>query len=595
MRHMPAPLGPTLASMSTTPRTPSRVASALAFVGAQTAALVLLFGPIAGQQWWQGFRGYFANDQMSYAAIATNVAQGNLAFVEPFTLTGTSFYPSAWYQVVGLVAWATGLPVWVLWQVMGALVVMAAVATVGWLGLKLSGRSWAPLLPGLALLTGTLATLTSGDWLSVLGHHAVLWGPFGSLFTLNAEVIGVSLAAIALSLLVRAATGGSKALVIVAAGLIGAIANVQTYSFLASSFLAALVIAIASVLLTRARFLAIVSAVAMVVVLAAGPAIANAIGPLPLFGLLLATLAPAAWPLAKRHWQTTLFGLIAVGVLASPQVIRTLLGVASKDPFLLYRQESSQDLGVPLGPAALAALPLVVVGVACALVVWRRRQPVLAALLIALPVASIVMSTNDRWGFNQEPYRFWLQYEILGALLLMPVAAWAVSNWRPTPQPRRAIAAVIAAIAVVTWAVSAYDTVAWWRFTEAQGVLSTTDTRAVAVQSVLKGREGLVMSSHCLDPRLLKLISKGPVAFYNAGLAWPANELDFKIFQDAGRRAGEDFQALQAADVRWVITDSACPTEWNFGANQRVLQVGEQAYEFDGEQQVITVWMVQRL
>ena len=572
-----------------------RLGATLSFAGAQVIVLLLLFGPIAGQQWWQGFRAYFANDQLSYAAIAVNVSQGNLAAVEPFTLTGTSYYPSAWYYLVGLASWASKVPVWVTWQVLGALVVMGAVAVVGWAALRVSSRAWAPLLPGLALLTGTLALRTSGDWLTVLGHHAVLWGPFGTLFTLNAEAIGVSIAAAAISLVVLASASRHRWLVVLGAALIGALANVQTYSFLASAFLAALIVAVASVLAYRAYWLALASAALLIAVVVAGPAIAAATGPLPLFGLLIAALIPAAWPLAAAHMRLALPAVVALAILAAPQVLRTMAGIAGKDPFLLYRQESTLDLGVPPGPALVAALPVLLIGVACAVVVWRRRQPVLAAVLIALPVASIVMSTNDRWGFNQEPYRFWLQYEILGALLLTPVLAWSIANAAGLARPRRAAAAVAAIVAVVAWAASAMDVTGWWRFASDQGIVSATDARADAINAILDGREGLVMSSQCLDPRVLKLVHGGPVAFYNAGLAWPASEHDFKIFQDVGRRAGEDYNALNAAHVAWVITDSACPTEWNFGPGQLLLQVSQQPYEAGGQQQELTLWMVQHL
>ena len=215
-------------------------------------------------------------------------------------------------------------------------------------------------------------------------------------------------------------------------------------------------------------------------------------------------------------------------------------------------------------------------------------------MLIALPIAVIIMATNDLWGFNQEPYRFWLQYEILGALLLSVTLAWSLAQLKELAKPRRITAVVALIIAIVVWAVSAWDVTAWWRFASAQGILSTTDARSDALRDLLKDRDGLVMASQCFDPRLLKLIDKGPVAFYNAGLAWPASEQDFKIFQDEGRRAGEDYYALEAANVAWVVTDSSCATDWQFGPNQLVLPVAKQDYLLDGEPQQLRLWSVRR-
>ena len=66
-------------------------------VGIATSLVVvwwIVMGPILGSDPWTGFRLYFANDQLSYARIATNVANGGPWFSEPFTHTGTSYYPS---------------------------------------------------------------------------------------------------------------------------------------------------------------------------------------------------------------------------------------------------------------------------------------------------------------------------------------------------------------------------------------------------------------------------------------------------------------------------------------------------------------------
>ncbi len=591
------------ASRPLTPRT--RLGLVLAFLASEAVVLALLLGPIASQDWTSGFRRYFANDQLSYAAIASNVAQGNVALVEPFTLTGSLYYPSGWYQLMGLVGLVTGLSVPLLWTLLGLLVVSAAVAMVGWTAWRLSGRAWAPLLPGLALLTGTLATVRAGDWLQVLGHHAVLWGPYGSLFTLNAEVAGVSLATIALCLLLLAASGsldpkdpeaaarGRAAAVVGTAAILGLLANVQTYSFLAGSFLAALYLAVVSLLRFPSRARAIVTVALLALVLVAGTAVADIIGPLPLFGLLLLALAPAVWPLARRHAALTLWSLLALAATASPQVGRTLLGVATGDPFLTYRQASSEDLGVPLGPALVAALPLLLVGAFCALAVWRRRRPDLAALLIALLVGVLVLASNDRWGFNQEPYRFWLQFAILASMLLMPVLAWSLTHLRGLSPGRRAATALAGVAAVAAWAVSLPDVVGFWTYARDQGVIATEDPRSDAVRALLTDRDGMVMSSSCLDPRELKLVWPGPVAFYNAGLAWPASEQDFKIFQDVERRAGQDPIALQAAGVTYVLTDSGCSTEWQFPGDQRVLPIATEPYVTDAGTAELTLWLVQ--
>jgi len=109
----------------------SRVPLVVSFVLAEALVLVALLGPIWDREWWRGFRGNFSGDQLSYAAIAANVAEGDPWFVEPFTETGTLFYPSFWYQAMGLISLVTGAPIYLLWTVMGVLAVSTAVLVVG--------------------------------------------------------------------------------------------------------------------------------------------------------------------------------------------------------------------------------------------------------------------------------------------------------------------------------------------------------------------------------------------------------------------------------------------------------------------------------
>lgn len=570
----------------------------LAYVLAQAITLTLLLGPLWGTPWWRGFRRYFANDQLSYAAIATNVSVGDLRLVEPFTLTGSLFYPSLWYQAIGLVARVTGLPVYLVWTLLGLLVVGVAVAVVGWAAYRFSGRAYAPVLPALALLTGSLSTLRAEYWFTSLHEHAVLWGPYGTLFTLNAEVAGLSTAAIALSLLAVASRGAAMAprrraaLVIVAALLVGLLANVQTYSFFTALSLAAVFVATRSLLTYRSRARTLLTIALVAAVFLLGPAAAGVTGPLPTFGLLLLALVPAAGPAARTHPAVAAIALATTALAAAPQVIRTLFGLAGGDPFLLYRQASTDNLGVPTGTAFVAALPLLLIGLVCAIAVWRRRETTLASLLIALPVGVALMASNDRWGFNQEPYRFWLQYGILAALLLSIVLAWSLEQFAAMARPRRIAFAVAGLAAATIWAVGLTDVAGFWSFARQQGVIAVEDARSDAVRRLLADRPDLVMSSVCLDPGVLKLVSRGPVASYNAGLAWPADVGAFAIFKDIPRRAGEDPVALKAAGVGYVLTDSSCADDWRFPADQRVVPLATEGYRQDGDDATITLWRV---
>lgn len=571
-----------------------------AFVVGQAMTLALLLGPLWGLPWWQGFRRYFANDQLSYAAIASNVSIGQIGLVEPFTLTGSLYYPSLWYQLIGLAVRVTGLPVYLMWTLMGLAIVALAVGTAGWLAYRFSSRPYAPLLPALALYTGTFSVRTVDYWYTPLSNHAVLWGPFGTLFTLNAEVAGLALATVAICLLLLASrlSAGSRPalrirLILGAAAIIGLLANVQTYSFITAVSLTALFLSGRSLLQLRSRGLAAITIVLLASVLLLGPVVSRVTGPLPVFGLLLLALMPSVVPLARRQPRLALAAVVVTAVCAAPQVLRTLAGLAAGDPFLTYRQASTQGLSVPLGQGFLAALPLLLVAALCAVALWRRRQVTLTALLIALGAGTVIMASNDRWGFNQEPYRFWLQYAVVGSLLLSVVLAWSLAQVGSMASLRRGFFVLVGMITVVVWAVSVTDIPQFWKYARDQGVISAQDDRADAIRDLLAPHEGLVLSSVCLDPGVLKLISPGPVAYYNAGLAWPADELAFKTFQDVEGRAGQNPAALKVAGVRYVMTDSACATDWQFPADQSVVPARTRDYDWDGQPETLTLWWVQ--
>lgn len=352
-----------------------------AFIGAQGIMLWLLLGPLADRLWRQGFRAYFNNDQLSYAAIATTVANGTFAPVEPLTETGVSFYPSGWYHVIGTVSLITGTPVHATWQVLGLLVVAVAIALLGFLGYRLTRNPIAPLLPGLALATGTFSMFLADYWFTPLGYHAVIWGPYGALFTLNAESIGVMTVAVVFTWLLVSTMRNEEqqrrpaAAIVIAAAILGLLANVQTYSFFSGTSLSVAFLACFALITRPSRTRLIATIAPVVAVLLLGSAIAGITGPLPLFGLLLLATVPASWPLIRQHLRLAIAAIAAFAIAASRQVIRTALGLVTGDDFLGYRQASTEDLGIDLGPALIAALPLLTIAGALLIVGLPSHEP----------------------------------------------------------------------------------------------------------------------------------------------------------------------------------------------------------------------------
>ena len=537
------------------------------FLTAQALSLWALLGPVSNADWTKGFRAYFSNDQLSYAAIAVNSSQSIGSSAEPLTGTGVSFYPSGWYHFLGLVNNVTGVPVNLLWQVLGLAAIGIAIAILGLIAHTLSRRWWAPILPGLALFTGTLSTFIHDYWYTSLSAHAVIWGPFGTLFTLNSGAIALMGGTVALALILwhLLAPSRSNTRIFIAAALIGLLANLHTYAFFTTASFAAAFITITALITAKSRRRTVLVIAATGLVLVFGNPIAALIGPLPLFALLLLVTAIAAYPFIKSNLYTT-FSLIALaGIAASPQVIRTLLGIASQDEFLAYRQGSSLDLGVPLIAAAVAAVPLILFAIYILFVsrvMPGRSQEVIYSFFAATAIGAVIMSTNDLWGFNQEPYRFWLQYSIITGFLISILLAYALSF----QQKRTGLAVLV--VAVLLWLISLADFAGFFSYAREQGVLPTQDSRALAIQELTKeipsGSRELILSSRCTDPQLLKLITSRPVAFFNYGLAWPDNREEIKNLTQADRMTGDTLIGLQAAQVGYVITDSNCDSDWAY-------------------------------
>ena len=546
-----------------------------AFIGAQAIVLFTLLSPLLTRSWLQGFRNYFSNDQLSYSAIATSVSGGNLSAVEPLTETGVSFYPSAWYYVIGIVSWVTGAPVYAVWQVVGLIAVGLGIALLGLLGYRLSRNPIAPLLPGLALVTGTFSVASVDYWYTSLGYHAVIWGPFGTLFTLNAESIGVMTVAVVFTwvvvtalLSVRRQVLFPPVVLVVVAAVLGLLANVQTYSFFTGTSLLVAFGACAGLILRpgRRRLLGVLAGLALVLVF--GRLVAELVGPLPLFGLLLLAMIPAYWPWIREQRWLAVAAVVAFGLAASPQVVRTAVGLISGDDFLNYRQASTQDLGIDLAPALLGALPLIVLMITLFVAALIRprtlESKVMVAMVVALAGGAVIMSMNDLWGFEQEPYRFWLQYSIVGLLSLATVLPWSWKRRREVPQRAARMVVALSVAAGVVWTASLGDVLAFRDYARSQGVIAAEDDYGQALREVVGDDSGMVLSSACLDPQLLRLITGAPVAYFNRGLAWPDKRQEIDQLLDPGRVAASDPAQVGAAGVAFVLTDSACENEWSY-------------------------------
>jgi hypothetical protein len=600
------------------------------------AALVLHLAAQSGMYLAQAgfslgrFRDFFVHDQLGYLAIVKNFSEGEFAAVEPDTETGTISYPRMYYEVIGIIARLTGWDPIVAWNVCGLAVQLALVGLLAAILIGLSRRWWVGLVAPVPFMLGTFSTYTVGDWYTPLESHALIWGPYALLHTLNGETVSLSIAAICLLVLallwMRPARLITRVLLTTLICLVlGGLANVQTYSFIAAIYLLAFGLATWVILRGRHIVLAVLSAALIPVVFLLGPAVADAGGQLPalVFGLLPAVPGMIALIVKSRGWML-LYG-VAVVLGAAPQVVGTVNGIVTGDPFLAYRVASNSKLGVPVDIGLISGLalivPLAVIGIAAVV----RRRPIWGAYALGGALAWVLLGTNDVWGANAEPYRLYMDVFFLLAATIVPVLVMVFSGlWSVrTPEaqaelfapatphagrhaivrPRRARATmsrwlvIVAAPLVV--GVAAVSLTDWWVFyrSDVAAALMVTDTakdRAatqLAVQSAREHPDTLIMVDFCIDPRVLKVNSGVPVAYYHLGMAWPT-EYDAVATIVSSRLGGNlDREAAVTANATQVLTDSECGDFWN---DRYAADLEEQASlpytDADGTSGTITLW-----
>lgn len=546
------------------------------------------------------FRGYFPFDQLTYAAIATNSAAGNLALVEPFTETGTSYYPSLWYMLLGVFSKLFGVGIPAAWTLLGAISVASTLVVVGYTAYRVSGRWWAPALVGPALWIGPIAIAIGKSWYLPLQSHALLWGPYGELFSLNAEAVGIGAGAVALMLLLLASLRSPKsrisAVLVATAGLlIGILANIHTYSFLVTvGFVASWTATVGIVCAPRStrRYLLVASLGIVAAVAIVGTTVTVLRESLGLFALMLLAAVPGgAWVL-RLVPRLAIVGLACFVIASAPQIVHVFRGMVGSDPFLAYRQVQSASLGIGPLPFIIATLPMALWVLALTLAARRSALPKpISSSVGAGLIALTLLSFNDVWGFAQEPYRMWIASLTLTALVAVPLTAWTLTTvhniW-----PDRTIRYTLVTALILT-------IFSWWNvggfraFVNDLEPISFGSSRLTALQDLTQNRGGLFASDPCVDPLQLKIVSKERVAFYNAGLAWPSNRSALDQVISDRRNGILNADALRRAGVTFLVTDSSCSNAWEESVSTDFALISEATYGMDDNPSVLRLWILQ--
>lgn len=522
------------------------------------------------------FKLFFENDQLSYLAIALNVASGRSGSTEPLTETGVSHYPRLYYVVMGLLSRVSGVDTVVMWWLMGLALQFVLACFIGWTLYVTTRRWWMSVLAPLPFLIGTFAGVLEGSFFSWQpGSTGVMWGPFALIFPLNGGTAGVTLAACAVLGLLLAGWRGFPLRPTMLAGVfaaicLGIVGNMQTYSFISLCYVLLYSIALYGLQSQPAQRrwpLPAASAALLAAVLLVGSSIAARVGPLPVFVLGLLPALPGYLIVCRlTSWRLLWVTLLGV-VLALPTTVDTLLGLAQKDPFLVYRQASTGaqgTLGISLtsflvhGSVAILLLLILVL-------VPHPKSKLIRSYALGAFLTWSLLSFNDHWGPNQEPYRFWIDQFMLvlvtGFPLLASVATGALGRARGRPgSVVAALTTISLAVWMVTAVVSAKDWLVFNDYARSKGVTWWPSARSTAIASLVSTmpQDGMVIADRCIDQRSLKAITGARVAHYNFGLAWPDHPAAITAVETGLTNGTLDSAAALRGGVGYLLTDSLC-------------------------------------
>ena len=316
-------------------------------------------------------------------------------------------------------------------------------------------------------------------------------------------------------------------------------------------------------------------------------------GALPGYGLLIACCLPGAGWLALHSWRVVAVPVIVFALAAAPQAALVASGLLAKDAFLTYRQGSSGLLGVSPGVALLATLPIGAVWAFNLAVQRRSRDTVVLASLAGVAFAGIMLTFNNAWGFTQEPYRLWIDSVTVAALLLAPVTAWSIARVRAAEASGRPLLVTVCAVAaVVLVAASLLDFGAYRTFIKDSGVISFDTDRFRAMADLTASTDGMVANGPCIDVQQMKIAIRKPVPYYNLGIAWPEDKAAIDTVVTASQQGVFSPDAMRAAHVKYLVTDSSCQTQWPVDKTMGIVKVDSRAYADENGSGTLTLWLI---
>jgi hypothetical protein len=272
--------------------------------------------------------------------------------------------------------------------------------------------------------------------------------------------------------------------------------------------------------------------------------------------VLLALLLGAAAALGVRNtsWRATLAFACGAAVTAAPQLFRIAAAVIHGNEFLQLRQQATFDLSLPPLGVLLYFAPILFVA-ACS-VIWPPPPRGWFAgsarrLMRTTLIGGLLLSFNQYWGLNQEPYRF-VPYTML--FLSVAASPWLIV--RPTNGSARRAWLLAGALLAITLP----STVKFVHDQNGQTVAIARPGRLVYAEiAAWAPPDGLILVDSCMSPPIFKLATGAPIAGYNAGIALP-DHVDAIRAALTEQQAGKppSLSVLRQAGIGLVVKEAEC-------------------------------------
>jgi hypothetical protein len=301
------------------------------------------------------------------------------------------------------------------------------------------------------------------------------------------------------------------------------------------------------------------------------------ISPLVLLFLGLLPTLPFIVILINNNLKMALIAVVGFLVTSSFFFTKSISGYLSKDEFLLYRETSTSDLGVPLDKWLYSSLVLLIPILFLINFYVKEKRKVEISLLLAGLAAWILLSFNDKWGVNQEPYRFWINIFIILTFIVLPLTLeFMALSYKAKNYSRITLGIIIFGL----YGGSSIDSVYFYKANESRGIYYYESPQHVAIKKISRGlSDQLTLLDSCIDPLIYKSISGHPVVFFNAGMAWPENKNNIEVLMQSIKSAEVSLENIEAVGVDSLIIDSSCQVLFDTDVMKQFELAREVSYE----------------